>query len=180
MAAELSIAGLVYGVRFRSESRYRYVGLTTKTAQVRLRQHWTEAAAGRRTPFYDWLRKHDRNDVVVDYLDWADELDELGEAETARIALLRHEGHPLLNLAAGGLGPTGMEWTASARCSPKPSLLYRRGRGSHRGPASTRATRLRAASSTLHQCNIIHFHLRRDPAATRQNQAQSAERRRIL
>lgn len=110
-----SIEGLVYGIRLRSEFGYRYVGLTTKTAQVRLRQHWKEALAGRKTPFYDWLRKQDRVDVVVDHLDWADDLDELGEAEIAWIALLRHEGHLLLNLAAGGLGPTGVEWTAEMR-----------------------------------------------------------------
>lgn len=115
MVAEPSSGGLVYGVRLREESCYRYVGLTTKTAQVRLRQHRKQAAAGRKTPFYDWLRKQDRDDVVVDHLDWADELDELGEAEIAWIALLRHEGHPLLNLAAGGLGPTGVEWTTEMR-----------------------------------------------------------------
>lgn len=53
--------------------------------------------------------------MVVDHLDWADELDELAEAEIAWIALLRLEGQPLLNLAAGGLGPTGVEWTAEMR-----------------------------------------------------------------
>lgn len=115
MAARLLVEGRIYGIRLCSESRYRYVGLTTKTTKVRLRQHWREAVAGRRTPFYDWLRKQDRCDVVVDHLDWADELDELGEAEVAWIALLRSEGHPLLNLADGGLGPTGVEWTAEMR-----------------------------------------------------------------
>ena len=115
MAAARSTGGWVYGIRLRWESRYRYVGLTTKTARVRLRQHWKEAVAQRKTPFYDWLRQQDRNDVVVDNLDWADELDELGEAEIAWIALLRQEGHPLLNLAAGGLGPTGVQWTAEMR-----------------------------------------------------------------
>lgn len=115
VAADRTTGGLVYGVRLRSESRYRYVGLTTKTAQLRLRQYWKAAAAGRKTPFYDWLRKQNRDDVVADNLDWADELDELGEAEIAWIALLRHEGQPLLNLAAGGLGPTGVEWTAEMR-----------------------------------------------------------------
>jgi hypothetical protein len=94
---------------------YRYVGLTTKTAQVRLRQHFKVAAEGRKTPFYDWLRKQDRDNVIVDPLDWADGLDELGEAEIAWIVLLRQEGHSLLNLADGGLGPTGVEWTAEMR-----------------------------------------------------------------
>ncbi|MUL80717.1 MULTISPECIES: NUMOD3 domain-containing DNA-binding protein [unclassified Mycolicibacterium] len=115
MRAELPTEGLIYGVRLRSESHYRYVGLTTKTAQVRLRQHLRVAAAGTKTPFYDWLRKQDRDNVIVEHLDWADELDELGEAEIAWIALLRQEGHPLLNLAGGGLGPTGVEWTAEMR-----------------------------------------------------------------
>lgn len=78
-------------------------------------QHLKEAAAGRKTPFYDWLRKQDRDNVIVDQLDWADDLNELGEAEIAWIALLRHEGQPLLNIAAGGLGPTGVEWTAEMR-----------------------------------------------------------------
>ncbi|QZA06503.1 NUMOD3 motif protein [Mycolicibacter heraklionensis] len=115
MPLESPGGGLIYGVRLRSDSRYRYVGLTTKRAQVRLCQHLKEAAAGRKTPFYDWLRKQDRDSVIVDQLDWTDDLDELGEAEIAWIALLRHEGHPLLNIAAGGLGPTGVEWTAEMR-----------------------------------------------------------------
>lgn len=53
--------------------------------------------------------------MIVDQLDWADGLNELGEAEIAWIALLRHEGQPLQNIAAGGLGPTGVEWTAEMR-----------------------------------------------------------------
>lgn len=115
MTAESPAGGLIYGIRLRSESCYRYVGLTTKTAPARLRQHLKVAAAGRKTPFYDWLRKQDRDNVIVEPLDWTDGLDELGEAEIAWIALLRHEGQPLLNLADGGLGPTGVEWTAQMR-----------------------------------------------------------------
>ncbi|MGV0773208.1 NUMOD3 domain-containing DNA-binding protein [Mycobacterium syngnathidarum] len=115
MTAVPPTGGLICGVRLRSEVVYRYVGLTTKTAQVRLRQHFKVADAGRKTPFYDWLRKQDRADVIAVAFDWTDELDELGEAEIAWIALLRQEGHPLLNLADGGLGPTGVEWTAEMR-----------------------------------------------------------------
>lgn len=111
----MSTGGLIYGVRLRTEFGYRYVGLTTKTAKVRLRQHFKVAATGRKTPFYDWLRKQDRGNVIAVPLDWADGLDELGEAEIAWITLLRQEGHSLLNLAAGGLGPTGVQWTAEMR-----------------------------------------------------------------
>ncbi|MUL63702.1 NUMOD3 motif protein [Mycobacterium sp. CBMA 234] len=115
MTGRTPTGGLIYGVRLRSESVYRYVGLTTKTAQLRLRQHLKVAGAGRKTPFYDWLRKQQREDLIVDPFDWTDGLDELGEAEIAWIALLRQEGHPLLNLADGGLGPTGVVWTAEMR-----------------------------------------------------------------
>jgi len=89
MTGRTPTGGLIYGIRLRSESVYRYVGLTTKTAQVRLRQHLKVAGAGTKTPFYDWLRKQQRDDVTVDPLDWTDGLDELGEVEIAWISLLR-------------------------------------------------------------------------------------------
>ncbi|GGK44342.1 NUMOD3 domain-containing DNA-binding protein [Nocardia camponoti] len=110
-----STEGVIYGIRLRSSWDYRYIGLTTKTASVRLRQHFKTASEGRKTPFYDWLRKQDRNDVTADVLDWLENQDELGRAEIDWIAYLRKEGQPLLNLAAGGLGPTGVVWTEEMR-----------------------------------------------------------------
>lgn len=96
--------GVIYGVRLRTEYDYRYIGLTTKSEHVRLRQHFKEAGAGRKTPFYDWLRKQDRDAVIADVLDWVYGLQDLGRAEIAWIAYLRKEGQPLLNLSEGGLG----------------------------------------------------------------------------
>ena len=107
--------GLIYGVRLRRELDYRYVGLTTKPARLRLRQHLKVAGEGRKTPFYDWLRKQDRSEVVVDELDWVEELEELGRREVDWIAYLKREGQPLLNLSEGGLGPTGVMWTVEMR-----------------------------------------------------------------
>ncbi|MFB7875621.1 NUMOD3 domain-containing DNA-binding protein [Nocardia sp. NPDC056064] len=107
--------GVIYGVRLRAEYDYRYIGLTTKSEKVRLRQHFKVAREGRKTPFYDWLRKQDRDDVIADILDWVYGLDDLGRAEIAWIAYLRREGQPLLNLADGGLGPTGVVWTEEMR-----------------------------------------------------------------
>ncbi|MGW8813754.1 NUMOD3 domain-containing DNA-binding protein [Gordonia terrae] len=107
--------GVIYGVRLRTAYDYRYVGLTTKTQQYRLRQHFKVAAAGRKTPFYDWLRLQDRAMVVADELQFVEGLDELGAAEIAWIAHLRRDGQPLLNLAEGGLGPTGVVWTEEMR-----------------------------------------------------------------
>jgi hypothetical protein len=78
-------------------------------------QHVKVARSGRKTPFYDWLRVHDGDDIVADELDRVEVLEELGQAEIIWIELLRQEGHPLLNLSQGGLGPMGIEWTAEMR-----------------------------------------------------------------
>lgn len=107
--------GVIYGVRLRSSYDYRYIGLTTKTADIRLRQHLKIAAGERKTPFYDWLRKQDRAEVIADVLDWVEGLDDLGQAEITWIAYLRRDGQPLLNLSDGGLGPTGVVWTDEMR-----------------------------------------------------------------
>lgn len=115
METTTGTGGLVYGIRLRREVEYRYVGITTKTASRRFHQHLRVAAEGRKTPFYDWLRKHDRSEVIADELDWIEGLQELGQAEMDWISYLRREGDRLLNLADGGLGPTGVVWTEAMR-----------------------------------------------------------------
>jgi hypothetical protein len=115
METTTATGGLVYGIRLRREFEYRYVGITTKTASRRFHQHLRVAAEGRKTPFYDWLRKHDPADVIADELDWIEGLPELGQAEIDWISYLRREGDRLLNLSEGGLGPTGVVWTAEMR-----------------------------------------------------------------
>lgn len=108
--------GLVYGVRLRESDEYRHVGLTTKTATRRLRQHLRNARDGKKTPFCDWLRKHGEAAVVIDVLETVvGELDGLGESEIEWIDFLRATGHRLLNISDGGLGPTGVAWTAEQR-----------------------------------------------------------------
>ncbi|MDF3283698.1 NUMOD3 domain-containing DNA-binding protein [Gordonia sp. N1V] len=115
MSDQLAIGGVIYAIRLRRSYDYRYVGLTTKSAELRLRQHLKVATSGRKTPFYGWLRKQRRDDVCADVLDWVDGLAELGEAEVEWIAYLRRDGQPLLNLSDGGLGPMGIEWTQEMR-----------------------------------------------------------------
>ena len=115
METTTATGGLVYGIRLRREVEYRYVGITTKTASRRFHQHLRVAAEGRKTPFYDWLRKHDRSEVIADELDWIEGLPELGQAEMDWISYLRREGDRLLNLSEGGLGPTGVVWTEEMR-----------------------------------------------------------------
>ena len=54
-------------------------------------------------------------------------LEELGQAEIVWIELLRQEGHPLLNLSQGGLGPMGIEWTAEMREAARTRSTGRKG-----------------------------------------------------
>ncbi|MFT4199994.1 NUMOD3 domain-containing DNA-binding protein [Gordonia sp. (in: high G+C Gram-positive bacteria)] len=115
-AAKNPDGGVIYGVRLRDSFDYRYIGLTTKTAEIRLKQHFKAAAKGQKTPFYDWLRKHSRDEVIADVLGCAATRDELGQAEIDWIAYLRAEGQPLLNLSEGGLGGAdGVVWTSEMR-----------------------------------------------------------------
>ncbi|HET9875490.1 MAG TPA: NUMOD3 motif protein, partial [Mycobacterium sp.] len=127
MTTELPTEGLIYGVRLRSGFDYRYVGLTTKSIEIRLKQHFKVARSGRKSPFYDWLRAHDYGDVIADELDWVEGLEELGRAEIAWIELLRREGQPLLNVSQGGLGPMGIEWTAEMREAARIRTTGRKG-----------------------------------------------------
>lgn len=115
METTTATGGLVYGIRLRREVEYRYVGITTKTASRRFHQHLRVAAEGRKTPFYDWVRKQDPADLIADELDWIEGLQDLGQAEMDWISYLRGEGDRLLNLSDGGLGPTGVVWTTEMR-----------------------------------------------------------------
>lgn len=115
METTTTVGGFVYGIRLRREVEYRYIGITTKTASRRFHQHLRVAAEGRKTPFYDWLRKYDPADVIADELDWIEGLPQLGQAEIEWISYLRGEGDRLLNLSDGGLGPTGVVWTEAMR-----------------------------------------------------------------
>ena len=155
MAGELPTGGVIYGVRLRSGCVYRYVGLTTKSVKVRLRQHVKLARSGRKTPFYDWLRVHDGDGVVADELDRVEGLEDLGQAEIVWIESLRREGHPLLNLSQGGLGPMGIEWTAEMREAARIRSTGRKGvsRFAEENPfyGRTHDVELRAKWSELRQ-----------------------------
>lgn len=116
MSSESGAVGYVYGIRLASSREYRYVGLTEMTVGRRFARHRGEARAGRRTPFYDWLRREYDNDFAVDVLEEVrTSRDDLGRAEVRWIDQLRADGHRLLNLADGGLGPAGVVWTDEQR-----------------------------------------------------------------
>ncbi|MEG9247842.1 NUMOD3 domain-containing DNA-binding protein [Arthrobacter sp. Soc17.1.1.1] len=131
----VATGGLVYGIRLKQDGEYRYVGITTKTASRRFHQHLRVAAEGRKTPFYDWLRKHDEVDVAIDELDRIEGLPELGQAEIDWIGYLKRQGDRLLNLSDGGLGPTGVVWTEEQRQAARLRSTGRKGL-SRPGPAN--------------------------------------------
>ena len=108
-------AGVVYGIRLLSSDEYRYVGQTCRGLVYRFQKHLACARGGRKTPFYDWLRKQSVETVAIDLLEEVEQLSDLGDAEARWISALRDEGHRLLNISEGGLGPTGLVWTTEQR-----------------------------------------------------------------
>ncbi|WP_444665350.1 NUMOD3 domain-containing DNA-binding protein [Cellulomonas sp. CW35] len=121
------VVGRIYGVRLADSAEYRYIGLTESTVARRFARHRANARAGRRTPFYDWLSKHD-DEAVVDELELVRTTRiELGEAEVRWIAARRAAGDRLLNLTDGGLGPLGMVWTDEQREAARVRSTGRKG-----------------------------------------------------
>lgn len=113
-----AVVGVIYGIRLVDSDPYRYVGLTTKSAEGRFREHSKQAAAGKKTPFYDWLRKVTVQAAIVDVLEEVrTTMADLGAAEIRWIAEFRALGVPLLNLTDGGLGPQGYVWTDEQRAA---------------------------------------------------------------
>jgi hypothetical protein len=126
--------GSIYAFRTYGSAELRYVGMTTASVTVRERQHFKTAAAGRKTPFYDWLRREGRANALAMPLEVLfTDLDELAEAEIRWIKKLRRGGHRLLNLSDGGKGPNGHVWTeaqrkaAGDRARGRPTGVHRRG-----------------------------------------------------
>lgn len=111
-----SVVGVVYGIREADSEEYRYIGQTSTSIKKRWAKHRAVARSGRRTPLYDWMRSKGDPELEIDVLELVFfEREELGIAEMAWIQYLREKGDRLLNISAGGLGPTGLEWTAQQR-----------------------------------------------------------------
>jgi hypothetical protein len=112
------VVGRVYAIRRADDFVVRYVGQTSQPLERRLTKHFSVARSERTTPFYSWLRKHADEDIAIDELEAVSTTREaLGEAERFWIGLLQANGQPLLNLSLGGLGPSGVVWTAEQRAA---------------------------------------------------------------
>lgn len=116
VAPKNGAVGYVYGIRKVGATEYRYIGMTQYSVRRRLRRHLSNARQGRKTPFYDWLRREGAENVEVDLLETITTTrEDLGMAEVRWISERRAAGDRLLNLTDGGLGPTGAVWTDEQR-----------------------------------------------------------------
>jgi len=146
----------IYGL-YDCKGRLRYIGKANNPDE-RLARHMRDSRR-RRTPLYDWIRKHGRPEMRVlisDSADWAAD-------ERRLIAVARGDGALLLNVADGGDQPKASMETnrrngaaLNARLRADPVLMRLRlvkaelGRALRRGYASNKARakmRLAAAKS---------------------------------
>lgn len=93
----------------------RYVGLTTKTENHRLKGHWKSARRGKKYPVYDWMRKHGPDAVAVRVLGVYSSRQEMVDAEVFWIAHYRLVGQADLNITAGGEGTSGWRMSEQQR-----------------------------------------------------------------
>lgn len=116
MSTRPAPVGVIYGLRLSDSYEYRYIGLTEHGARRRLMRHLACARRGERQPVYDWIRKYGADAIALDILETVTTTrDDLGAAEIAWIAAHRKFGYRLLNISAGGIGPTGVVWTQEQR-----------------------------------------------------------------
>lgn len=119
--------GVVYAVRTYGDPRIRYIGQTTFSAEARMRKHYQVARSGKRTPFYDWLRTLPDGAAYAYPIELvATSREALGEAEIRWIAQERPRDQ-LLNIAQGGMGPSGLVWTAEQREAARRRAMGRTG-----------------------------------------------------
>jgi hypothetical protein len=120
--------GVIDGLRSAGAEEYRYVGLTEGPVALRLRRHLACARRGERKPVYDWIRKYGKEAIVLDVLETVTATrEDLGAAEISWIARRRAAGDRLLNVSAGGLGPSGVVWTEEQREAARRRSTGRRG-----------------------------------------------------
>lgn len=103
--------GQIYALH-AGDYRYRYVGVTTKTAQDRLFEHCRRALRHERYPVTDWIRSHACN-VQTQLLEEVEGTsDEIYAAEIKWIAILDTYRNGL-NCTTGGEGAIGLVRTAT-------------------------------------------------------------------
>ena len=99
----------VYGLCRVSDSTIRYVGMTSKTAEIRFEIHQRTARRTRNLPVYDWMRKYDDVTFIVLH-------ENVSVAEALAYEQLEiSQRDNLLNLTKGGDGTFGYKHTLETR-----------------------------------------------------------------
>lgn len=100
---ETTLTNVVYGIYRQDEpERIRYVGLTSKTARLRLIAHWHKVNEGAVSPLHSFMRKHGKEAVRVRVIEQVPTLEDLNEREIHWIAHFRGLGQADLNILSGG------------------------------------------------------------------------------
>lgn len=103
---------VIYGLKLKDESYpIRYVGLTSRGASIRFKEHCTLAVTGE-TPLYRWIRKHGYDQVecvIIDELGDPEHLDEREIYWINQLSTFAGDGHGGFNLTRGGTGFTGYD-----------------------------------------------------------------------
>lgn len=94
---------VIYGLHI-GDHRYRYIGLTCKGAEHRLKSHKRDAKNHMHLPVYRWMVKHGKDTIQVTVLETSSDYETLKTREIFWIADFREKGFDLLNLTDGGEG----------------------------------------------------------------------------
>lgn len=97
----------VYALRVSGTHDFRYVGLTTRTPEERLRSHLKDSRRNDNRAILKWLRKHSHTVRVHVLEETPEDFDYLCFRESFWIAALREQGYSLLNHTDGGEGRLG-------------------------------------------------------------------------
>jgi len=182
--ATLAPMNIIYALHLRDqESDVRYVGQTSKGANIRLAGHFGQAAIGSKYPVCNWLRKHGKAEVVMTVLESFESSSELDVAESRIIEQWRElQGARLLNVKTGGGQSRGHKKTPEqiAKTSGKNNPMYGTKRRelmiyarSCAGPVSD-ATRAKMSESATGK---IYTQATKDKLSAMQTAAWTPERR---
>jgi len=127
------VSGTIYALH-NGDHNYRYIGLTTKTPDERLKGHIDTAKYNpKKNPHKSrWILKHEGS-VFIQVLEYYSDipLKDLHKREMVCIAKAKIEGWDLLNATDGGEGTSGLKISEEAKAASSARQL-----GVKRGPQS--------------------------------------------
>lgn len=104
---------LVYGLYSDSDKIIRYVGLTTRSAESRFREHLSDSRLRQTYPVHKWINKHNDVKMVILHDNLTNE-----EAKAQEIIEIASRTN-LLNLSSGGEGFYGYKHTEETKLKLK-------------------------------------------------------------